>query len=130
MLSEPIKLPSFLNLAKKMAFLSSGDYRLGSVVIKAGRVLAKGINRYWNSNSLSKEFFKFNTVHAEMDSLGKLERENIKGTILYVARVRKDGSFGCSKPCSRCQKALKALGVRKIVYSTEEYPYFQIEKIN
>ena len=32
-------LPSMLKIAKKMANLSSGDYMLGAVVMKSGRVL-------------------------------------------------------------------------------------------
>lgn len=128
--TDTIKLPSYLNLARKMAMTSNGSYKLGSCVIKSGRVMSLGFNKYWQSNALAREFFKFETVHAEMDSLVKMTREAIRGVTLYVARIRKDGSYGNSKPCPRCQNALRTLGVRKIVYSIDVYPFFETQKIN
>lgn len=128
-MNETIELPGFLSLAKKMASLSTGEYKLGSVLSKNGRMMSKGFNKYDHMNSLAREFFKYSTVHAEIDALFKIERTMIPGCIMYVFRIRKDGSPGSSKPCLRCLNALKSLGVKRVVYSITEFPYFNVEKV-
>ena len=128
-MSETIELPGFLSLAKKTAYLSTGEYRLGSVIAKNGRMMAKGFNKYNHMNALAREFFRYSTVHAEIDALFRMDRNQIPGSTIYVFRVRKDGSPGSSLPCYRCLNAMRSLGVRRIVYSTTEYPYYNVQKI-
>lgn len=43
--------------------------------------------------------------------IGWMHRKN-KGGVITVTRVRADGSFGCSVPCSECRKALLKFCVR------------------
>lgn len=123
-------IPNMLSLAKKMALQSEGEYRLGSVLVKSGRVLAKGVNKYNAINALAWKFFGYQTIHAEIDAMNKVwDKRNIRGSVLYVFRTRKNGDPGNSRPCVRCQNALKTLGVHKIVYSIPDYPYFNVEKV-
>lgn len=127
--SESIKLPSFLNLAKKMANESSAPFKLGSVFVKSGRVFSKGFNKYDGINYLARRFFAYPTIHAEIDSLKRVSLGCIRGGILYVFRATKDGMPAMAKPCIRCQRALRILGVKKIIYSTKEYPFYKEERI-
>ena len=124
-----MKLPGYLRLAGKISLKSSGEYRLGAVVARGGRVLSRGYNKYDTISFLARRYFGYQTVHAEMDALRILDRKMIRGSTLYVFRTRKDGSIGNSKPCSRCTKALRALGVYQVVYTITEFPYYNTEKL-
>lgn len=116
--------------AKKMAMLSSGEYRLGSILVKSGRILARGLNKYNAINELAWKYFGYQTIHAEIDALNQVwDKRNIKGATLFVFRTKKNGDPGNSRPCNRCLNAIRDLGVRKIVYSIPEYPYFNVEKV-
>lgn len=42
-----------------------------------------------------------------------------RGATAYVARHTSTGQ-GLSKPCAACEEALRAAGVRKVVYSTTD----------
>lgn len=53
-------------------------------------------------------------AHAETRVLRKAGR----GAVVFVARVRADGSLACAKPCGRCRAALRARGAVRVVYTT------------
>jgi len=128
--SDSIELPSFLKTAMKLAKKSNGLYMLGSCLVSAGRFLSGGYNKYHSMNPLAREFFGYPTVHAEMDALNGVSKESIKGSVLYVFRIRRDGSPGMSMPCRRCQNALRNLGIRKVIYSTAVAPYWGQLKVS
>jgi cytidine deaminase len=54
--------------------------------------------------------------HAERRALKKTG----VGAILYVARVRKDGSVGMAMPCARCRASMRAMGVTRVYYTVDE----------
>jgi tRNA(Arg) A34 adenosine deaminase TadA len=51
--------------------------------------------------------------HAEARVVRKCDR----GADVYVARVRRDGSVGCAKPCGHCMAAMRARQVRSVTYT-------------
>jgi len=52
------------------------------------------------------------------------------GSILYIVRLKRDGSWGIAKPCPHCQTLIKNKRVHKVVYSisTNEYGVWYPEK--
>lgn len=46
--------------------------------------------------------------------------KDTKGVKLYVIRVRSDGSSGLSHPCPSCSAYIEEMGIKKVVYSTED----------
>lgn len=117
-------LPSFFRHAKKMALESDQEHRLGACVVKSGRVLAVGKNEVNKTNWLTKRFFQYPTVHAECAALSRLSPENINGATLYVYREKWIGGPGLAKPCDKCSAALAEMKVRKVVFTTNEAPFF------
>ncbi len=57
-------------------------------------------------------------AHAECRCIRKMGY----GGVVYVARIRKDGSVGCAKPCGGCQLAAKFKNL-KIIYTISESEY-------
>jgi len=51
--------------------------------------------------------------HCEWRICRKLDRKSV----VYVARVRVDGSWANSKPCKNCQRRMKTRGISKVYFT-------------
>lgn len=78
-------------------------HRLGVVVVKSGRVVARGHNHF--------------ARHAEVAALSKLWPCDRVGTTMYIIRLRKSQPVGMAKPCAKCEDFLRKSGVRKVYYT-------------
>lgn len=98
----------FLAIALRMAGASTGNHRHGAVIVSGGRIIAKGCNNYTHER------------HAEVCAIGKNWLSNLKGAIIYIARIRKNQPSGMSRPCPQCMQAIKLAGIKKICYTTDD----------
>lgn len=75
-------------------------------------------------NNLDGSYYGFNSRHAEMDVLQKLNinyyKKNQQKLDLYVIRLTKTGELAESKPCLHCLNTimLLKLNIKWIYYST------------
>jgi deoxycytidylate deaminase len=108
-----------LLLALRSAKTSNERFRVGAVAVSGGRVIGVSCNKGRNHPTiLEDEDIKFQaSICAERRLLASLGNK-AKGVTIYVARAKKNGNFGLSKPCERCRKALNDAGVKKVVYSS------------
>lgn len=63
-----------------------------------------------------------NTIHAERAVVKRLgDVSQLRGCVMIVVRVNKEGELLNSKPCSECErflfKCMNEYGLRKVVYS-------------
>ena len=112
---------SFLNVARYFADMSEERKKHGAVVVKGGRVVGTGFNKFKNHpDVIPAELIKFHcSRHAEEVAI-KEAGDNAKGAILYVARVNKQGIDRNSKPCNLCASLIKKSGIKKVIYTMEE----------
>lgn len=112
------KQRNMLNLASKVAESSEFEKKKhGAVIVKAGRILSVGVNKWRNQDLVSSLHYDPNlTVHAEMDALSRVE--NPSGAILYVSRINQNGKEQYSRPCTRCAKALSLAKIKTVVYTS------------
>ena len=54
--------------------------------------------------------------HAE----ARCSKKADKHSVAYVARVRKDGSLGCARPCKSCRIQLRSRGVMDVFFTVGE----------
>jgi len=110
---------AFLDLASKMAETSEVENRHGAVLVKNGRVLALGINKWRNKdlNCGREKYQAVLTTHAEIDALSRVA--NPEGAVLYIARVGLAGEARISRPCSRCMAVIEKLGIKRIIYTVD-----------
>jgi deoxycytidylate deaminase len=101
-----------------LAHRSTAVKRHGAVIIKGGRVIGCGYNKYTN-----KPFFvspehqqHYCSTHAEVAAI-RSSKANLRGATVYVARINKRGEERFSAPCSNCQAELDKNGIRKVVYT-------------
>ncbi len=77
-------------------------------------------------NNIAFPYFGFNSRHAEMDVLQKIDlkyyQKNHIKLDLYVIRLTKTGNLAESKPCKHCIKMLASSGLlfKWIYYSTSD----------
>jgi deoxycytidylate deaminase len=93
----------------------------GAVVVKSGRVIGTGFNKDRNNPYyVSPEHIKTHcSVHAEVDAI-RDAKWNVKGAVLYVARVNNRGIDRNSKPCIRCQVVIEEAQIKKVIYTVGE----------
>lgn len=80
------------------------QFKHATIVIKGGAVISFGAN--------------VGNRHSEVVALGKLWPSKRRGCSILNIRVRKDGSYGRSRPCELCLIYLKKNGVIRINYSS------------
>lgn len=117
----------FISLAIQQAKQSNCNNRLGAVICHQKTVLGAGYNKS-SSPLLNKGIIKKNHanmgLHAEVAAMVGLDRKVIKGTTLYVVRLRRNNSIGMSKPCISCMFYITGMGVKKIIYSTDDGSFY------
>lgn len=116
MLSKSEK--AFLSTARYFAGKSTSRQKHGAVIVKSGRVLGTGCNKDTNDPMIvSPEHIKSHcSRHAEIEAIRDASW-NVRGAVLYVARVNRYGQDRNSKPCIRCEVVIKEMKIKKVIYT-------------
>jgi pyrimidine deaminase RibD-like protein len=117
-------IPSFFRLAKNISKLSNHKQKMGAVVVKNGKPISVGYNQI-KSNPTGWR----GCLHAEQYAIKYADIEDFHGCSIYVYRQRPDGNIGLSRPCRYCLEELKKKGFRWMYYSTNEFPFWDYERI-
>ena len=105
-------VPRRIDRSRKFAreYIDRSNCRIGmyAEIIKGGKVLSRGFNKKMFDSS----------IHAEIDALRRLrwQKNGAEGATITVIRYLSNDSFGMSKPCPDCMKALREAGVKRINY--------------
>lgn len=112
---------AYLSVARYIAARSNERMKHGAVVVKSNRVLGMGYNKNKNSPfNVSEEHIKSHcSRHAEVEAI-RSANFNVKGAVLYVARVNRRGQDRNSKPCPRCQTIIEETGIKRVVHTLEK----------
>lgn len=125
-----MKYPKWLRTAKIEAEKSEYRHKIGCVAVKSGRVISKGFNqiRYRSTGTFKYAKWK-ESLHAERDCLSKISKEDSVGCTVFIYREHKNGKPALAKPCPQCAFMLSDLGVKRVVYTTNKFPYYEIVKL-
>jgi deoxycytidylate deaminase len=95
--------------------------KMGASLYSGSRLLSIGANLFGRSHpdsANSPSFYR--STHCEHVALLRRKHYESTGNLtLYVARIRADGSFGCSKPCDNCMNLMKLAGVTRVRFFDE-----------
>lgn len=116
---------SYLSVARYLATKSIARNTHGAIIVKGGRVMGAGYNKNRNSPLIvSPEHIKTDcSYHAEEVAIREAGEDNVRGAIIYVARVNKNGCDRDSKPCEKCAILIKKAGIKRVVFTTEAGEY-------
>jgi deoxycytidylate deaminase len=109
---------AFLSVARYISKKSLARQKHGAIIVKSGRVLGTGFNKDTNHpNQVSPEHIKTHcSRHAEVEAM-RDANWNVKGAILYVARLNKQGKDLNSKPCRYCEAFIESVQIKKVIYT-------------
>lgn len=112
---------SYLSVARYFAKKSTARNTHGAVIVKGGRVLGTGWNKNRNHPKVvSPEHIKSDcSFHAEEVAIKDAGEDNVRGAIIYVARISKSGHDRNSKPCSKCELLIERSGIKRVVFTIE-----------
>lgn len=110
---------NLIQLAARIAQNSTMTHKLGAVLVKGGSVINVGFNQS-STHRFARKFGKHYTRHAELNCILGISRHKTTGATVYVIRVKKDGSYGMSKPCSICKDVLKFVGIKRVYYTNNQ----------
>ena len=117
-------------LAKNVSKLSSHRFKMGAVLVKNGTPISVGYNQV-KSNPRAP----ICGLHAEAQAIRSSGKDSVPGGIMFVYREMQPKSRNpqkipaLAKPCPHCMKELQEFGIKKVYYTTNEYPYFDMMKI-
>ena len=118
------ELPGLFRLAKNVSKHSTHKIKMGAVLVKHGRPLSVGFNKV-----KSHPIHTF-SIHAEIDCMASFDREELRSSSMFIYRESKCGTPAIARPCKRCLEYLRSFGVKRIFFTTNEYPYWNTERID
>jgi len=124
----PLNNIGYFRLAKNVSKLSNHRVKIGCVLAKKRPIIAcSNLNK---SHPYGYRDDYKRGLHAEIRAITNCNAEDIEGSVMYVYREYKNnGRPALSRPCNYCYSMMKKFGVKKVYYSTAEYPFFKVEKI-
>jgi len=101
---------------------------IGAIVVHKNTIIGEGANLF-KSHPIQKKYNKFNPkmkenenhfIHAEISAIIHAGTTNLEGCFLYVYREDKKGKLAMCHPCPSCMALIKATGIKKIYYTTND----------
>lgn len=117
---------SVFRLAKSASYNSDHHYKIGCVITLHGKPVSVGFNlckshpRFTNKRNPS--------LHAEIRAILSCSCD-LSGSVAFIYREDAFANPKLARPCNTCYQQLKTHGVKKIVYTISEYPYYAVEKV-
>ncbi len=121
----------FLKYAVEEAQKSEHRQKIGAIISDKSKIISRGYNHQQRSvKHLKKKFQRWiGTVHAEVDAIIKAKTD-LKNLSMLVIRVNNKNQLRLAKPCRWCMMYLEYVGIKKVYYSINEYPYIKCCLVN
>lgn len=118
---------SRIKQAIRVANASQYRWKHGAVVVRGGRVIGFAPNKFRNAPEVDAANV---TDHAEAAIIRELLKNypDLRGGVIYIARINKSGDVRMSRPCVNCMKLIVDAGIKEIVY-TNEVGGYSVEQI-
>lgn len=118
-----MKIESIIRKAIAEAKKSEYKIKVGCVIFDKKKIISTGHNGIRNHKKLHPNFQRWKgSVHAEVDTIIQAKADLI-GTTMLVVRINNNDELRLAKPCSDCMKYINHVGIKKVLYSTSNYPY-------
>ena len=120
---------SFFRYARDISYQSDFPrVHIGCVVINKHNLISRGCNSRTKTHRLQcelnkKRFDAYSTgmLHAEIAALLPIvNKTDLSNATLYIYRENMHGELALCRPCKGCMSFIKACGIKKIYYTTEQ----------
>jgi deoxycytidylate deaminase len=120
-----MNISSMFRLAKNVSKLSKHRIQMGAVIVHNGNVISIGENQLKSH----PDAWRKTGLHCEIKAIKCSGKYDLSGSTIFVYRQKRNGETGMARPCPDCLKILKEKGFKYMYYTTNEYPFFDGEKI-
>jgi len=117
---------AYLNKAREIASLSHFRIRMGAVVVRQHRVIGTGNNVLKSHPMMHKPGNFFRCIHAEIAACLNAPRDGLAGSLVYVARILKNGNAALAKPCEVCDDLMARFMVRRAYYTVDNTTFGEV----
>lgn len=110
-------------------------HKHAAIIVKGGKIIGVGINSMKPHpmalprnimNTGERTLDEIYTIHAEMAAIRSVKnKENLKGTTIFVGRLSDCWGETLSCPCPICTFYLKKYGIQRAIYSTNDGHWFE-----
>lgn len=108
-------LDLIMDVAKKTASKSLCRYKVSCVLVdERSRIVSMGYNHWSTSNKMGRR-----TVHAELDAIRGIKKMKKSNLYAFIYRCGAGGATRNINCCDACRSLMKAYGIEKIFYMTE-----------
>lgn len=116
-----VSIESLKGIAIREAHKSKHKYRIGAVIYRRKEIIALSCNKpYRHCARIKKKYKSYPTsIHAEIGAVLKA-RKDLCGTSILVVRINAAGQLRLAKPCKHCHAYLDYVGIKRVIYSTNE----------
>lgn len=98
---------------------------LGNYLVATGYNQKKSHPRQAILNNAHKDFHSNHFLHAEVHTLIRSGRTDIRGADLYVFRKDKLGNLANCRPCVSCMAAIREAGISRVYYTTNDGYFYE-----
>lgn len=135
-----------MEYAKSHEYDQNMDYSLCAIIVRGGSIKSIGFNKqdvnsfvghcelmarqnYHDSHRCHHHHKNYNIqTHAELDAISRSRGKiDLRGSKVYVVRLRRTGDYGMARPCSICENALYRYGIKQAFYSIDDTHYGQMK---
>ena len=118
-----------LSYARKESKRSTHHHRIGVIICQGSTVISRGFNQIRAARIGSTYTSYPESLHAERHACMQVQRDALQGSDLYIWRETKCGLPANSRPCDNCTRLLDDLGIKRIIHSDSEFPYYKIIRL-
>ena len=120
-------LKVYCRVAIEEACKSKHYPRVGAIIFDKSKIISRGYNHPHRSvRHLKRKFQKWpNSIHAEVAAI-IAAKTDLKNLSMLVVRINKNNQLRMSKPCQYCTMYMEYVGIKKVYYSINEYPYIEV----
>jgi deoxycytidylate deaminase len=101
------------------------EFKLCAVLVSGGKVLSVGFNsqQFHKLTEIYRKNAYCSAMHAEIDAVVKARKKiRLEGSKIYVARIlHGNNKMAMAKPCEMCQHVLFNYGVKKAIFTIDEF---------
>lgn len=122
-----MELPRHIIAALEVIKDNGFDARLtafvGAVITKGGKIVSSATNsvRYASYPVRYAHHDDMHSTHAEVAAIMKVRKKvDLDGAKLWVARLKRTGDVGLSKPCPMCQEVIARHGIHRVYYTIDD----------
>lgn len=126
-----IKIKKLIEMAIDEAVKSDYKVKHSAIIFNKNIIISRAYNSISTYNRKLHPKFKKRLsqgLHAETAAILSA-RSDLSGCAMLIIRINKRKQLLMSKPCEYCMKYIEYVGIKKVIYSINCYPYIQEIKL-